>query len=156
MKTIIKIIALVLSSAYLFNTEAATTTNNLTASSTLAAACTLSMTDINFGVINPGVVNTASGSLQITCTKGTSYNAAPTTGTTFRSMTNIDSGDVVKYYFKKTIKGVTSIGWYYSPAYFISSTSTGATDIYPITATTQVSYPTPGVYSETITVAVNY
>ena len=69
-----KILALTLSLGLLNPLWAGSVNNTIQSKAVLSAACTISATDVVFGVVNPGVTNYATGQLSVFCSQNAPYS----------------------------------------------------------------------------------
>lgn len=157
------------------NAKAGTNTASTKATATIAKACTLSATSINFGVLKltsaSNTVNLANGSIQMICTKSTSYSilmtyATPATKGNYMGgkpltglMTGANFGDIVAYSVQQQPINNSLPSWSYTP---YNATGTGATQTITVYGEAQTNvfnvsaYPTPDNYSDSVTATVTY
>lgn len=167
----------------------AQTTNSLTAttkaSATLAATCTLSAQNVNFGSVNLPVSNqTASSSMNVQCTKGSSYTISLAYGGvygkgtsgyqtcgpdgceghpgntiyTYGMMTGSANSDTIAYSIQ--VPNNAAEVWN-AGNYTYTATATGSNDSVPVVATLQPSqttdkFPAPDSYADTVVATLTY
>lgn len=147
----------------LFNSVAfaATVTNNLSVNATVAAACIFgNVTSVNFGNYT-GVINNATGGIEVNCTNGTAYNISLNPGSfggatvTTRQMTGTPSGSLAYALYRdlaRTQNWGQTIG-----TDTVADTGSGA--IQPHTVYGQIAaglVPVAGSYNDTVVITVTY
>lgn len=140
--------------------EASTATSTFTVSATVPATCTVAATNLAFGSYT-GTLSNATSTITATCTNSTSYNvglnAGTVTGATVstRAMTG-PSGATLSYGLFQDSGHTTNWGDTVGTD-TESGTGTGAAQ--NLTVYGQIpagQFPTPGSYTDTITVTVTY
>jgi spore coat protein U-like protein len=144
--------------------QAATDTTTFQVTATVNDACTVSATDLAFGVYDPSAAdNEKTSTITVTCTKGTDYDiglnegAASGATVTTRQMLDTVSSDLINYSLysdaSRTVNWGNTVG---TETVHVGS-ATGAAEnhtVYGKIPTGQ--YVTAGSYSDTITVTVTY
>jgi spore coat protein U-like protein len=143
--------------------QAGSVSGKTQATATLAKSCTVSATDINFGVLTmaSGTNRTwKNGTLSVLCSKNTSYSVkmsyktpSPSDPSNMGLITGANSGDTIQYgIFQAPVWNNPT--WEYSA---LNATGTGATQTYTMYGEViTLSYPTPDNYSDTVTVNLTY
>ncbi len=140
---------------------AATTTGNLPVNATVAAACIFgNITSVNFGNYT-GVLNNATGGIEVNCTNGTAYTISLGPGTfagattTTRRMTGTPSGNLAYALFRdagRTLNWGNVIG-----TDTVAGTGTGgiqANIVYGQIAAGLT--PVAGSYNDTVLITITY
>lgn len=140
---------------------AATTTGNLPINATVAAACIFgNITSVNFGNYT-GVVNNATGGIEVNCTNGTTYTISLGPGTfsgattTTRRMTGTPSGSLAYALYRdapRTLNWGNVIG-----TDTVAGTGTGG--VQPYTVYGQIAAgltPVAGSYNDTVLITITY
>ena len=127
---------------------------------TVASACTVATTPIDFGMYD-GPEITTTGTITVTCNSGVPYQVGLDSGLHFdtanRHMAS-STGDMLLYYLSHIgvewgDEGVT--GTYPAPA--VNGTGAGAAATYTVDALVWADQPVPpGVYADTVTVTVAF
>jgi spore coat protein U-like protein len=144
--------------------QAATDTTTFQVTATVNDACTVSATDLAFGVYDPSAADDEDTStITVTCTKSTDYDIGLNEGTasgatvTTRKMIDTVSTDLLNYSLfsdaSRTVNWGNTVG---TDTVHVGS-ATGAAEnhtVYGRIPTGQ--YVTAGSYSDTITVTVTY
>jgi spore coat protein U-like protein len=151
--------------------NAGTTTGATKATATIGKTCTISATNISFGTLNLSTTfNYANGTLQILCTKNTTYTigmnyaTADTKGyyTNGKAdtglMTGSAHGDQIAYGIQPT-NNFSGASW---NAITVSGTATGQIQTMTMYGaavlgyTGYPTYPTPDNYSDNVSVTITY
>ncbi|MFA6051999.1 MAG: spore coat U domain-containing protein [Methylobacter sp.] len=144
--------------------QAATTTTTFQVTATVNSACTVSATNLTFGVYDPSAAaHDDTSTVTVTCTKATAYDigldaglAAGATVTT-RQMQHATLTDLLNYSLYSDAGRTTNWGNTVSTDTVHVASATGAAEnhtVYGRIATGQ--YVTAGSYADTITVTVTY
>lgn len=138
---------------------AATDSDNFVVQIAIAGTCAITnLPDINFGTHNPAAsTETASGSVEVTCSPGTAYTVGLDGGgsgdVTDRKMNNGSGGEIS--YALKTSGGAN---WGNTAGSWVSATAPGGgVTTHTISAEATLTAVTPlGNYSDTITATVTF
>lgn len=144
--------------------QAATTTTTFQVTATVNSACTVSATNLTFGIYDPSAAaHDDTSTVTVTCTKATAYDigldaglAAGATVTT-RKMQHGTLTDLLNYSLYSDAGRTTNWGNTVSTDTVHVASATGAAEnhtVYGRIATGQ--YVTAGSYADTITVTVTY
>ncbi len=143
--------------------QAASTTQNMTVTATVAASCTVSATSMVFGNYTLAQ-NDATSTITVTCTNGTGYEIAlgagnsPSATTTTRRMTGPVVSTVTQYLSYALYSDSTrNVNWGATTATDVAGTGSGT----PIVHTVYGRIPAGqtaglGNYTDTIAVTVSY
>lgn len=149
---------------------AATATGTFSVTATVSATCTLGTTNVAFGMYDPssGSSTNAAGSIQVTCTSGTTYsiaidagaNAGGATAFSNRRM-KANTSDYLGYQLyldsgRATVWGDGTNGSSLNPT---SGSFTGDGSQHSYTVYGQVTagnYAAPGSYSDAVNVTITY
>jgi spore coat protein U-like protein len=144
--------------------EAATKTTTFQVTATVNSACSVSATDLAFGVYDPSAAaDDNTSTITVTCTKGTAYNIGLDAGiasgatVTTRQMKHDTLADLINYSLFSDASRTVNWGNTPSTDTVDVGSATGAAEkhtVYGRIATGQ--YVTAGDYSDTITVTVSY
>jgi spore coat protein U-like protein len=144
--------------------EAATKTTTFQVTATVNSACSVSATDLAFGVYDPSAADDDNTStITVTCTKGTAYNIGLDAGVaagatvTSRKMKHDTLADLINYSLFSDASRIVNWGNTPSTDTVDVGSATGAAEqhtVYGRIATGQ--YVTAGDYSDTITVTISY
>jgi spore coat protein U-like protein len=148
--------------------QAATATANLTVQLTVTATCSVNAATLNFG--STGLLAspiTASTSLSVTCTNSTPYSVGLDNGANFSTTRRMKLGATANFipYGLFTDAGLTNAWTTASSSTACTSTNscalgTGNGSAQSITVFGQVpalgTAPTPGAYTDTVTITVTY
>jgi len=144
--------------------QAATTTTTFQVTATVNAACSVSATDMVFGVYDPSAAaNVNTSTVTVTCTKATAYdiglNAGIATGATVttRQMKHATLADLINYFLYSDSGRTTNWGNTVGVDTVNVASATGAAEnhtVYGRVPTGQ--YVSAGSYADTITVTVTY
>lgn len=164
-KTVFKAVMLVSGLIISGISYAGSTTATTQASASLAKNCLLSATNISFGTFNLAAGETdANGSINVLCTKGTTYNIAINWGhveaqqSQNGDMIGASSGDIIAYGINSSYHS----GFMWGVDHPVNGVGNGLTQSYTTygRAYTGIyghpAYPTPDNYSDTVTIALNY
>lgn len=184
-KLTIILIGLMLSNFSAFAQTSGSITATTKASATLASVCTISAQNVNFGTLNLPISNqSATSSMSVQCTKGSSYTIAlayggvygtgnsgyqtcgpdgcewhpGTTIYTYGMMNGSAKGDTVAYSIQ--VPNNASEIWN-TGNYTYTATGTGLNDSIPVVATLQPTqttdkYPAADNYADTVTATLTY
>jgi len=135
---------------------------------TVAKACSVTAgnaSNIDFGTVNSSATGlSATSNISVTCSKSTPYNVgllpsnSSTTGAGVMSPT-VAGPDTVAYQLRSTSATGPVWGSTATPTTVgngVAGTGTGAAQTIPVWATVASANVTPGAYSDTVTVQVNY
>lgn len=159
MKKVIKIgiiIALSLISASTFATQLNATTQ---ASAKLASSCTVSSTDISFGLLGTqsNTFQEGTGTLNVLCSKSASYTIAIALGSNgvsgYRYMVGATTGNTDKITYavcqKEGFVGTSCTGTlWYTGSYVLHATGTGINQTYTMYGYAKEGFYTPDNYSD--------
>lgn len=139
---------------------AATATTTFAVTATVVATCTVTATGIAFGNYT-SVLNDATGTITPICTNGTPYTIGLDKGTTGTTVTTRQmqggGGGVLNYGLYQDSSH--AINWGNTPGTDTPASVNGNGIGQPVTVYGRIpagQAPTPGAYSDTITVTVNY
>lgn len=138
---------------------------NLVVNATVKPTCRVSTTPINFGDIDvtSGLAIDATGTLSVTCTNGTAWEAfadpgtAPSATYTNRGMTKANVNGALKYNLYSDA-GRSVVWGDMTSAFSIPGSGTGSvqnTTIYARISANQTTFPA-GLYQDTVVVSVDY
>lgn len=134
----------------------------------VAKACSVTAgnaSNINFGTVDSSATGlSASGNISVTCSKTTPYNVGLTPSNTDTAGAGVMSGvpgnsDTVAYQLRSVSATGPVWGSTATPTTVgngVAGTGTGAAQTIPVFATVASANVTPGAYSDTVTVTVNY
>ncbi|UOA09793.1 spore coat U domain-containing protein [Methylobacter sp. S3L5C] len=144
--------------------QAATTTSTFQVTATVNAACSVSATNLAFGIYNASAAaNDNTSTITMTCTKATAYdiglNAGIASGATVtsRQMKHATLTDLINYSLYSNAGYTTNWGNTVSTDTVHVASASGAAELYTVygrIASNQ--YVTAGSYADTITVTVTY
>jgi spore coat protein U-like protein len=144
---------------------AGTQQTTLTVNATVTANCTITANPVAFGPINPvtGTAFEAAGSLDVTCTNGSTWNATADAGVgnsatlTNRRMTS-GAGNTLNYSLFTNSNRTLVWGSGLSGTNMLSGTGTGALQSVPIYGRITAGQNTApaGTYGDTVTVTISY
>jgi spore coat protein U-like protein len=161
------IVAAVLAAFATSAAVAATTSSTFQVLITVTKACSVTAgagSNINFGsVTSTATALSASSNISVTCSKSTPYNiglqpSSVPTNTTGAGVMNptVAGPDTIPYQLRSVSATGSAWGNATSPANTVAGTGTGAAQSIPVFATVASVNVTPGDYSDTVTVQVNY
>lgn len=167
-KIILSILVSIISLAQ--NAQATPVSTGNKATANISSSCTFSGTNINFGVIDPSIVNQTTGTINVLCTKSTNYQIKSNYGAYFAKgtgqsdwwayeyrMLSTDTSDYILYSLfvpNPTPGRVWGSG---SPDDVISGTGNSLLQTYTITAKTRLDHwPKPSDYSDTVTSTISF
>jgi len=173
MALVIAALGLAFSSSAQAFTQTATGAMNLSA--TVVASCTITVSPFDFGVIDVAAYPIFTSSLTVNCSNGTPYridmdaglNPLGTDQCQRRLKTGTapaDATNTITYTLDKTLNamdpwgdnGTTFCTANTIPVTGMTGTGTGADQIISFSAQTWPTTNAPGVYTDTVTVTVNY
>jgi len=158
-------------------TEAFTQTKmasmNITA--TILAQCSVSTTPMDFGNLSPTLDTSTTSTITVNCSNGVPYRIDIDAGTNYYTSSGMarylkegtlpaDSTNTVAYRLFQEVthntlwgdEGVTFCPACTTPAIGKSGTGTGAAQIHTVFGMANIGVNGPGLYSDTVTVTVNY
>lgn len=145
------------------NAQAATTTTTFQVTATVNSACTVSASDLAFGIYDPSAAaNNNTSTVTVTCTKATAYDIGLDKGlygasTLTRQMKHATLADLINYSLSSVVTQASNWGDVVGTDTVHVASATGAAEahtVYGRIATGQ--YVTAGSYADTITVTVTY
>jgi spore coat protein U-like protein len=144
--------------------EAATDTTTFQVTATVNEVCSVSATDLAFGIYDPSAAdNDNTSTITVTCTKGTNYSVGLNEGTasgatvTTRQMEDAVSSDLINYSLYSDASRTVNWGNTPSTDTVDVASATGAAENHTVYGRISAGqYVTAGSYSDTITVTVTY
>lgn len=141
---------------------AGTDTDNLSVTATVAASCSVETTqDVAFGTIDSATVNTAEGTVTVTCTNGTGYSIALDDGDYYSSGRRMQGDTVTTSYLPYELYQdsgyITLWGDGTHGSVKGSLTGTGSGEAHTVYGRiTAGQYPAPDTYADTVVVTVTF